>query len=68
MSENYLFFVNEGSDRLMLVMTYPAMKNLQRMIESVDRQWKESDDFAYLALSGGISQKVIAAEERKEQP
>ena len=52
-----LFMVNEGSDKLMLVMTYAAMLNLERLIDSVKHQWSKTDDFAYFALSGGMSRK-----------
>jgi hypothetical protein len=58
MPDNYLFLNNEGSDKLMLVMTYEAMMELKNMVDSVFSQWKmDTDDFAYFALSGGLSKK-----------
>jgi methionine synthase I (cobalamin-dependent) len=57
MDGNYLFLNNEGSDKLMIVMTYEAMTELQSMLDSIREQWAETDDFAYFALSGGMSQK-----------
>jgi hypothetical protein len=55
--KNNLFLVNEGSDKLMLVMTHKAMMELKNMVDSVFSLWSEDDDFAYFALSGGMSQK-----------
>ena len=57
MAEQYLFLTNEGADKLMIVMTYGAMSKLDLMISSVKEQWGETDDFAYFALSGGLSRR-----------
>lgn len=57
MADNYLFFTNEGSDKLMLVMTRERLKSTIATLQIVDEEWQESHDFAYLALSGGLAKK-----------
>jgi methionine synthase I (cobalamin-dependent) len=64
--KNNMFLVNEGSDKLMIVMTYKAMMELQRMIKSVENQWSVNDDFAYVALTGDMIQKGETVDGKQE--
>jgi hypothetical protein len=44
------------------------MTDLQQMLDSIREQWAEDDDFAYFALSGGLSKKgeMVHGEAKKD--
>lgn len=56
--KQHLFMIGEGTDGQLLVMTRVRMKNIIKTLVTIDNEWEEAHDFAYLALTGQMTYKM----------